>query len=228
MAASSQATPQIGRLRLTPAVRLGLMLLQISIIVVIGYFAPPWIYWPMWLSAAGWIAFSSYWARAARDSAEAKDRESTKSRRVHEILMNGGLLLLFIPVPGLTVRFLPASMAWVLAGLAMQAMCVALAVWARRHLGRYWSMRVEIKVEHKLIQSGPYRLLRHPIYSAMVGMYVATALVSGQWHAVGGVALVLVAYWRKIRMEEAKLNEAFGADYEKYRRSSWALIPGLF
>jgi len=228
MASASQAAPRAGRLKLTLPVRLALLVVQLGIVVTIGYFAPPWIYWPMWVSAAGWVAFSNYWARAARDSAEAKERESTKSRRVHEVLMNGGLLLLFIPVPGLRASFLPPSLIWVFAGLAVQAGCFALAVWARRHLGRNWSGRIEIKVGHALIQSGPYRHLRHPIYTGNIGMYIGTCLVSGQFHALVGVVMVMIAYWRKIRMEEAKLREAFGADYEKYRRSSWALIPGMF
>lgn len=142
--------------------------------------------------------------------------------------MNGGLLLLFIPVPGLRQSFLPASAAWVPIGLAAQASFFALAVWARRHLGRNWSGRIEIKMDHELVRSGPYRLQRHSIYTAVVGMYTGTALVSGQLHALVGVAMVVFAYGRKIRMEEAKLREAFGAAYENYRRATWALVPGLF
>lgn len=142
--------------------------------------------------------------------------------------MNGGLLLLFIPVPGLRHSFLPASPAWVVIGLATQASFFVLAVWARRHLGRNWSARIEIKTNHELVRSGPYRLLRHPIYTAVVGMCAGTALISGQWHALLGVAMTLIAYWRKIRMEEARLREAFGAEYDHYRRDTWGLIPGLF
>jgi len=205
-----------------------MLVIQLGIIVWIGYLAPPLKYWPMWLSAAGWIAFGNYWARAARNAAEAKSRESTQSRRVHEVLMNGGLLLLFIPVPGLRQRFLADSIWWALAGLAVQASFFALAVWARRNLGRNWSGRIEIKVGHELVRSGPYRLLRHPIYTANIGMYVGTALVSGQGHAVVGVAMVMVAYWRKVRLEEAKLREAFGAEYAGYRRATWGAVPGLF
>ena len=107
-------------------------------------------------------------------------------------------------------------------------MFFGLAFWARRHLGRNWSMRVEIKVNHELVRTGPYRLLRHPIYTAVVGMCAGTTLISGQWHAAVGVALVLIAYWRKIRMEEARLREAFGTKYDEYRRGTWGLIPGWF
>ena len=208
--------------------RVALLVVQLGIIAWIAYVAPPLTYWPMWVSAAGWIAFSNYWAAAARNAAEAKTSESAGSRRVHELLMNGGLFLLFLPVPGLRESFLPVSAAWVPLGLALQAAFCAWAVWARRHLGRNWSGRIEIKVGHEMVRTGPYRLLRHPIYTAMVGMYIGTAIVGGQVHALVGVAMVLIAYWRKIRMEEAKLREAFGDEYEEYRRGTWGLVPGLF
>ena len=222
MASQSQPTIQIGKFKPgRRSVRLVLLPIQIGIIVWIAYLAPPLSHWPMWVSAAGWIAFGNYWAVAAKNAAEAKSSESAKSRRVHELLTNGGLLLLFIPIPGLRQSFLPASAAWVPAGLAAQASFFALAVWARRHLGRNWSARIEIKMGHQLVRSGPYRMLRHPIYTAVVGMYTGTALVSGKWHALIGVAMVMFAYWRKIRMEEAKLREAFGTEYENYRRATW-------
>jgi protein-S-isoprenylcysteine O-methyltransferase Ste14 len=185
----------------------------------IAYLRPPLTNWPMWVSAAGWIGYSAYWSAAARNPAAAKTSESTESRRVHELLANGGALLLFIPVPGLRQAFLPASLVWVLAGLATQALAFALAIWSRRHLGRNWSGRIEIKTDHELVRTGPYRLLRHPIYTAILGMCVGTALVDGQVHALLGVAMVVLAYWRKIRMEEAKLREAFKTQNDDYRRA---------
>jgi protein-S-isoprenylcysteine O-methyltransferase Ste14 len=83
-------------------------------------------------------------------------------------------------------------------------------------------------VDHQLIRSGPYKLLRHPIYTGILAMYLGTAVVSGEWLAVIGVVLVVFAYWRKIRLEEANMVVAFGADYDAYRRESWALVPGLY
>ena len=97
-----------------------------------------------------------------------------------------------------------------------------------RCLGRNWSGAVAIKVDHELIKTGPYRLVRHPIYTAMIGMYLGTAIVSGELHGLLAVALAAYAYWRKTRMEERGLIEAFGPAYEAYRRESWALIPWVF
>jgi uncharacterized membrane protein len=73
-----------------------------------------------------------------------------------------------------------------------------------------------------------YAFVRHPIYSAMLGMFLGTALVSGDLHAFVGVALIVGAYVRKIRLEEQSLADVFGVRYDDYRRSTRALIPGVY
>jgi len=181
----------------------------------------------MLLSAALWVAFIVYWSAAARNAAPAKSAESRESRRLHEILLNGAILLLFIPVPGLRGRFLPLLPLVVAAGLALQAGAFLLAVWARRHLGRNWSGAITETVGHQLVRSGPYRVVRHPIYSAMLGMAVGTAVVSGELHALLALAVMAVAYARKIPLEERHLRTVFGPSYDEYRRGTWAVVPGL-
>ena len=181
----------------------------------------------MLLSAALWVAFIVYWSAAARNAAPAKSVESRESRRLHEILLNGAILLLFIPVPGLRGRFLPLLPLIVAAGLTLQAGAILLAVWARRHLGRNWSGAITETVGHQLVRSGPYRLVRHPIYSAMLGMTVGTTLVSGELHALLALAVMAVAYARKIPLEERHLRSVFGPAYDEYRRETWAVLPGV-
>ena len=105
---------------------------------------------------------------------------------------------------------------------------VLLAVWARRHLGRNWSAEVRIAVNHQLIRTGPYQFLRHPIYTAMLGMFLGTAIASSQYHALLALALLFVAYLRKTQLEEKILRQTFGAEYDAYRRDTWALVPLLF
>ncbi len=134
-------------------------------------------------------------------------------------MANAALLLLFIPVPGLTRRYLPAPRVFVPIGLTILICALLLAFWARRHLGRNWSGRITIKVDHELVKSGPYRWMRHPIYTANSSLCMpCTALVSGEWHALLGFALAAVAYWRKIGLEEANLAVAFGPAQHDYRR----------
>jgi protein-S-isoprenylcysteine O-methyltransferase Ste14 len=175
----------------------------------------------------GFVAFSLYWEIAARNAAAAKTSESKGSRAVHVFLVNAAFLLEIAPIRGLG-RFVPASSLIMAAGLAVEAIGLFVTIWARRHLGRNWSGEITIKVDHQLIRSGPYRLLRHPIYTGLLTMYAGVAIVTGEWLAIIGFAIVAFAYWRKIGLEEANLKVAFGAEYDVYCRETWALVPGLF
>jgi protein-S-isoprenylcysteine O-methyltransferase Ste14 len=174
-----------------------------------------------------WGLFSVYWEVAAKSAAVAKSSESQASRGLHVFLANVALLLEIAPIHGLG-RFLPASSLIMAAGLAVEAMGSFLTIWARRHLGRNWSGEITIKVDHQLIRSGPYRLMRHPIYTGLLAMYAGTALVTGEWLAIIGLGMAAFAYGRKIRLEEANMKVAFGADYDAYRHDTWTVVPGLF
>ena len=222
-------TLQLGGLRLTGiAALVGLLVLLALIVGLVVWFRSALRWSPLWISAALWIGFILYWSAAAKGASAARTSESASSRALHQNLLNISLLLLFLRVPGLTGRWLPSGAGPVLAGLALHAGSALLAVWARRHLGRHWSGAITAKVDHELVRTGPYRLVRHPIYGAMLGMYLGTALVSGEWHAVLALAMVTAAYARKVRLEERHLRQVFGEEYDRYRVMSWAVIPGLF
>jgi hypothetical protein len=119
-------------------------------------------HWQVLVAGLGWVLFSLYWEIAAKSAAAAKSSESQTSRGIHVFLANAALLLEIVPIRGLG-RFLPASSVVMAAGIAVEAKGLCLAIWSRRHLGRNWSGEITIKVEHQLIRSGPYKLLRHPI-----------------------------------------------------------------
>jgi protein-S-isoprenylcysteine O-methyltransferase Ste14 len=176
-----------------------------------------------------WVIFSIYWTAASRNSAKSKSSESNASTAFHQILLNAALPLLFIPVPGLKGWFLPQRFHFLVAvGVVIQIGGFVLAMWARRHLGRNWSAEVRIGEGHELVRTGPYSLLRHPIYTAMLAMFVGTAVSSSQYHALLGVALLVVAYLRKTRLEENILRETFGTEWDAYRAETWALVPLVF
>jgi protein-S-isoprenylcysteine O-methyltransferase Ste14 len=185
--------------------------------------------WPVLVSILGLVAFNIYWTVAATH-APAKAAESRGSRRIHEVLLNAGYLLILLPefftfaVP----RFVAAGPIPAALGLAAQAGGFALAVWARRRLGQNWSGRIEIKMDHQLVRTGPYRLLRHPIYTAVVSMALGMAIVVGKVSALLGVVVIVIAYVRKIRLEETNMRSAFGAEYDAYCRDTWGLVPGIF
>ena len=198
------------------------------LVALIAYFLPKISPSPLWGSATLWILFIGYWSAAAKNSAPERISESQSSRRLHQLLMYAALLLLFIPIWGLRERFLPDASFIIFAGFAIHGGSILLAVWARRRLGGNWSGAITVKVDHQLVRTGPYRVVRHPIYSAMLGMFIGTAMVAGELHALLAVATIGISYWRKIRLEEKRLGEVFGAEYDAYRRATWALIPGIY
>jgi protein-S-isoprenylcysteine O-methyltransferase Ste14 len=176
-----------------------------------------------------WVAFSVYWTIASKNSAQSKSSESKASTAFHQIILNVALLLLFVPVPGLRGWFLPQRFHFLVAvGAIVQIAFFALAISARRHLGRNWSAEVRIGEGHELVRTGPYRMLRHPIYTAMLGMFVGTAIAASQYHALLGVAMLVVAYLRKTRLEENILRQTFGAEWDAYQRDTWRLVPPVF
>lgn len=176
-----------------------------------------------------WVLFSIYWTVASKNSAKSQSSESKASTAFHQIVLNAALLLLFIPLPGLRGWFLPQEFHFLVAvGVVVQIGGFILAVWARRHLGRNWAAEVRIGEGHELVRTGPYRALRHPIYTAMLVMFIGTAISSGQYHALLGVALLVVAYLRKTRLEENILRQTFGPEWDTYQRDTWRLVPLVF
>jgi len=167
--------------------------------------------------------------RLAKPGQKATRSESDSSRLVHLILLWGALLLALLPGPGLLGRrWLPELAWWGPIGLAVQIAFAALYLWGKRVLGRNWSGAVMIKEGHRLVREGPYRVVRHPLYTGMIGMFLGTAIVWGEWHALAGLVLCVAAYARKIGIEERQLRQEFGAAYDDYRRATWSLIPGVF
>ncbi len=220
---------QIGSRRLTGASAVLIFLGNLLLIGLLLFIFKPKFGWsPLWISAALWMGLIIYWSAAARNSSAARSSESTASRATHQNLLRLGLLLLFLKLPYLTGRWVPDTLGWTLAGLATQMAAFGVAVWARLHLGRHWSGEITHKVGHELVRTGPYRTLRHPIYTGWLGMCLGTAIVSGEWHALLGLGFAVWAYVRKIQMEERLLDGVFGNAYAQYRSSSWALIPGVF
>jgi protein-S-isoprenylcysteine O-methyltransferase Ste14 len=224
-AAQRVLTLKLGGLKLTGVgAGVGLMVL-LGLLTTLLIWIKPTL--RMSLSAALWIGFVSYWNVAARNTAATVKSESRASRVLHQRLLLLSILLLFIPIPGLRQRLWNSTRFLVAIGLAIQLLSIALAVWARRHLGRNWSGAITVAAGHQLVRTGPYRRIRHPIYTAILGLFVGTMLVSGELHALLGLIVVSAAYWRKIRLEERNLVDLFGSDYDAYRRESWMLIPGL-
>jgi protein-S-isoprenylcysteine O-methyltransferase Ste14 len=177
-----------------------------------------------------WSGFFGYWAVAACRRAPARPAEVSRYYLVHALAF---VLAFALTLTGwlrfgfLGERFLPESPIAPWAGASLAVAGLGYAVWARRHLGRYWSAPVMIREGHRLIRTGPYALARHPIYTGILLGMVGTALAVGEWRGLLAVFLLLAAYLRKIRREESSLLEHFGEEYARYRREVKALIPFL-
>jgi len=179
------------------------------------------------LAVIAWLIFGIYWEYIGKKSAPIQSAESSFSRAFHVFLTNLALLLQILPIYGFG-RFMPVWPGVMSAGLVLEWLGLLLAIWSRRHLGQNWSGAIAIKVEHQLIRSGPYSVLRHPIYTGLLMMYAGTLLVMGERLGVVGFVIALFAYARKIWLEEASMSKAFGAEFDDYRSETWAVVPGLF
>lgn len=184
-----------------------------------------------WPVAGLWLAWLAYWLVAARNVKDVRRREPLASRLTHIVPLTIGAVLLasrHLPVSWLYERFRPQSVLVYWAGVAIVAAGLAIAVWARRHLGRNWSGTVTLKREHELIRSGPYRFVRHPIYSGLLLALLGTAIVIGQWRGILAFVLMVGALVLKLRTEERFMVETFHDDYSRYRAEVPALIPRVF
>jgi protein-S-isoprenylcysteine O-methyltransferase Ste14 len=125
----------------------------------------------------------------------------------------------------------PPWLAWILAILAVSI--AAFSAWlvnvAARRLGKQWSLAARIVEDHDLIQDGPYRFVRNPIYTGMFGMLVATGLtVSPFLPLVAASAIFLIGTYIRVRIEERLLQETFGPKFDEYKRRVPAVIPGVW
>jgi protein-S-isoprenylcysteine O-methyltransferase Ste14 len=109
-------------------------------------------------------------------------------------------------------------------GLALFAAGLAFAIWARLHIGRNWGAPMTRKDEPELVTSGPYRLVRHPIYSGILAAGVGTAIALG-WPWLIAVGLAGIYFIYSATVEERYLSEQFPEDYPAYKRSTKMLVP---
>jgi protein-S-isoprenylcysteine O-methyltransferase Ste14 len=183
------------------------------------------------LFAAIWLAWVAYWTISARNVKPTQRRESLGSRIAHLLPLLVAALLLGgpeSPVRWLSQRWLPASAVWAWAGVAITIAGLALTVWARSTLGTNWSGTVTVKRDHELVLAGPYRHVRHPIYSGLLLAFAGSTLARGDWRGLLALLLAGLALWRKWRLEERFMRETFGTAYTEYAARTPAVIPRIF
>jgi protein-S-isoprenylcysteine O-methyltransferase Ste14 len=179
-----------------------------------------------------WAIWFAYWVVSARKrvrdtTASSVRRETLAERFTYGAFMWMGFILLFWrgPLPYGDSRLWPFSAGLLAAGYALQIAGLGFTVWARLTLGNNWSGRIATGGNQQLVTDGPYRLVRHPIYSGLILAVAGLSLVLGTSRGIIGFVLATAGFFLKIRREEASVRRHFGRAYEEYARHVPALFP---
>jgi len=159
---------------------------------------------------------------------KAKKLERWGERAQHGILVVLGFFLVFgdgVKWGVLNERVLPRVPAVWLTGLALTAVGIGIAIWARLSLGSNWSGMVTLKTGHELVRTGLYRWIRHPIYTGILLGMVGSAMIRSHVRGWLGVLVVFAAFYFKARREERFLREEFGAGFEEHSRRTGMFLP---
>lgn len=181
-----------------------------------------------YLIAGPWVIFVAYWSVGALKTRRTIRQESFASRYGVLFLEVLGFAMLFTPIARIGVlgeRVIPQTYAGAALGVLLTWIGIWIAVWARWHLGQYWSARITLKEDHKLIRTGPYAHFRHPIYSGLDLAALGGTLAIDEWRCVVAVGLIILGYWIKAKREESMLARQFGEVFEEHRRHTGFLIP---
>src|SRR5229473_1994189 len=153
-----------------------------------------------WIHAL-WVLFGFYWLVSALKRKKTKRRETWGE------------------------RFVPLNPAVEWAGVLLTAAGVAVAFWARWHLGANWSGVVTLKEGHELIRTGPYRNIRHPIYTGILLALFGTVVVTGELRGLLAVAIAWLSFYWKARREESFLSQEFGEKFAAHAKQTGMFLP---
>ena len=174
-----------------------------------------------------WFVFIISWNvfdRGARTVAKA----GARSERLHSLVLAFGIVTLVLAPVTRDAGRMWTSPILDLFGLLSMAAGTAFCWWARRHLGRFWSAEVTRKEAHRVVDTGPYRFVRHPIYTGFIMIYAGMAIICASPMGVLAFAMMALGLWLKARVEEQFLMEELGiAAYGSYRARTPMLMPRL-
>jgi protein-S-isoprenylcysteine O-methyltransferase Ste14 len=177
-----------------------------------------------------WFAWVIFWVAMAFLSKSTKRRETPAQRLEHVIPALLGFLLIFREGSGLgwlTRPVIPDNPVLMAFCVAATILGLLFTVWARFALGSNWSGAVTIKADHQLIRRGPYRFIRHPIYTGMLAALLATVVTQRLVTGLLGFAIVFFALWRKAKREESFLSQEFGPAFDEHRQHTGMFLPRL-
>ena len=177
-----------------------------------------------------WPAFGIYWVASGLRGKAAETHEAHWYRVLRLSILALVFLLIFwrrAAFGFLSARSVPDISLLAYAGFVATLIGLAIAIWARVHLGQYWSDKVVLKIDHQLIRSGPYAYMRHPIYSGVLLGVLGTALVLGEWRGLLAFVILLVNYSIKARKEDRILAARFSSEFRRHEAHAGFLFPRL-
>jgi protein-S-isoprenylcysteine O-methyltransferase len=181
----------------------------------------------IYIAYALWDILLAYWFVGYIGNKATAKREWDVVQILSIVCMIVGFSFLFTPIL-LPKQILPHNVTAGIIGDLMCAAGVVCAIWARRTLGSNWSGTITVKERHELVTSGPYRYVRHPIYTGFLLGSLGLAIVFGHLGAFIGVAAVFIGFWLRIPREEQLMTQLFPDVYPVYKKQTRALIPFLF
>jgi len=174
-----------------------------------------------------WLAWLVSWVAASSWTEHTEKRVGILAEARYRTALLLGTILVLVPSRGHAAvprLWAPTSMeGWVC--VALVAAGIAFCWWARLHLGRLWSGDVTRKAGHRVIDTGPYALVRHPIYSGLLLAIFATMAARGTLWGVAGTVVLTLGIWLKARLEERFLRDELGPAYDDYARRIPMLVP---
>lgn len=177
-----------------------------------------------------WIGLAIVWLITGFRLKQVQEWQSPLPRALHMLSIALAFALVFYYMPALgwlNTRIMPHSLATAWTGLAITFAGIALATWARLILGGNWSGSITLKQDHALIRTGPYRSVRHPIYSGLILAMLGTAIAIGEIRGFCAAAVMLIAFLIKARSEDNLMHRTFGAEHDAYRATTGVLLPRL-
>jgi protein-S-isoprenylcysteine O-methyltransferase Ste14 len=177
-----------------------------------------------------WIGWIVSWMAAAFWSNRTEKLAVTWDTLLYRVCIVAGFILMtpWTSRPVLAVPLWHVGYAGAYALAALTLAGILFAWWARIHIGRLWSGSITRKEGHHVVDTGPYALVRHPIYTGLIFALLATAAAQATANALAGAALLSFGFWLKARAEEHFLTAELGADaYGAYRRRVPMLVPSL-
>jgi protein-S-isoprenylcysteine O-methyltransferase Ste14 len=177
-----------------------------------------------------WMAWLFYWLISAVRVKATERRESFRSRAMYLVptFIGASMLMGFQRPSWLALQAIPPGAARYWIGVVLLFAGLGFACWARVLIGTNWSANVTLKSGHELIREGPYRWVRHPIYTGLITALLGTAIAEGAVRSLVGAGLIAAGFIYKLGVEERMLSERFKEEYDRYRKDVAALIPGVF